>query len=90
MTFLKTSPVPTVLSELGYRVSAAADAHLALAEMEKLGGVHLLFTDVGLPNGINGRQLADEVHRRWPDVKVFFRLDTREMPSCTTEGSTPG
>jgi len=61
-----------VLSELGYRVSAAADGHLTLAELEKLGGVHLLFTDVGLPNGINGRQLADEVHRRWPDVKVLF------------------
>jgi PAS domain S-box-containing protein len=64
--------IADVLRELGYRVTAAADAHLALAELEKLGGVHLLFTDVGLPNGINGRQLADEVRRRWPDVKVLF------------------
>jgi CheY-like chemotaxis protein len=34
--------------------------------------VDLLFTDVGLPDGINGRQLADEVQRRWPAVKVLF------------------
>ncbi len=64
--------IADLLRELGYRVTAVADAHLALSELEKLGQVHLLFTDVGLPNGINGRQLADEVRKRWPDVKVLF------------------
>ncbi len=61
-----------VLGELGYQVTVAPDAHVALAVLEKLAGVSLLFTDVGLPNGINGRQLADEARRRWPDVKVLF------------------
>jgi PAS domain S-box-containing protein len=61
-----------LLGELGYRVTTAADAHLALVELERLAGVHLLFTDVGLPNGMNGRQLADEACRRWPEVKVLF------------------
>ncbi len=60
------------LTELGYQVTVAPDAHAALAVLEKLGGVSLLFTDVGLPNGINGRQLADEANRRWPDMKVLF------------------
>lgn len=60
------------LRELGYQVTVAPDAHVALKVLEKLAGVDLLFTDVGLPNGISGRQLADEVLRRWPRVKVLF------------------
>jgi len=31
-----------------------------------------LFTDVGLPGPIDGRQLADEARRRRPDLKVLF------------------
>src|SRR4029079_8755794 len=34
--------------------------------------VQLLFTDVVLPGGMNGRQLADEARRRRPDLKVLF------------------
>jgi len=60
------------LRELGYQVTAAPDARAALAVLENLSGVDLLFTDVGLPHGINGRQLADEARRRWPHVKVLF------------------
>jgi two-component system NtrC family sensor kinase len=32
----------------------------------------LLLTDVVLPNGLNGRQLSDEMLRRRPDIKVLF------------------
>jgi len=34
--------------------------------------VRLLFTDVGLPGGMNGRQLADEARYRRPDLLVLF------------------
>jgi DNA-binding response OmpR family regulator len=34
--------------------------------------VALLLTDVGLPGGMNGRQLADEARRRRADLKVLF------------------
>jgi two-component system NtrC family sensor kinase len=34
--------------------------------------IDLLLTDVVLPNGMNGRQLSEEVLRRRPDVKVLF------------------
>jgi two-component system NtrC family sensor kinase len=34
--------------------------------------VQLLFTDVVLPGGMNGRQLADEALRRRPDLKVLY------------------
>jgi CheY-like chemotaxis protein len=31
-----------------------------------------VFTDIGLPGGMNGRQLADEAQRRWPNLRVLF------------------
>jgi len=34
--------------------------------------IALLFTDVGLPGGLNGRQLAEEARRRRPGLKVLF------------------
>ena len=61
-----------LLRDLGYRVMVATDARTALEVMEKEPDIDLLFTDVGLPNGINGRQLADDVRGRWPAVKVLF------------------
>jgi signal transduction histidine kinase len=60
------------LSELGYRVLIAADAASALRVLEHAARIDLLFTDVGLPNGVNGRELADEARRRWPALKVVF------------------
>jgi signal transduction histidine kinase len=60
------------LAELGYRVLEAADAHSALQALGKEATIDLLFTDVGLPNGVNGRQLADEARRRRPALKVLF------------------
>ena len=61
-----------LLTELGYRVLGAADARSALAGLEKEPGVDLLFTDVVLPDGVNGRQLANEVSRIRPEIKVLF------------------
>jgi len=61
-----------VLSELGYRVLGAADARSALLGVEQEPVIDLLFTDVGLPNGANGRQLADEVMRMRPSIRVLF------------------
>jgi signal transduction histidine kinase/CheY-like chemotaxis protein len=60
------------LRELGYRVVEAADGAAALRLLEEHGSVRLLFTDVGLPGGMNGRQLADEARRRRPELAVLF------------------
>ncbi|HEV2362811.1 MAG TPA: ATP-binding protein [Caulobacteraceae bacterium] len=59
------------LEELGYAVLAATHADEALATMARQPRIDLLFTDVVMP-GMNGRQLADEARRRWPQVKVLF------------------
>jgi CheY-like chemotaxis protein len=61
-----------ILRDLGYRVIAARDARSALDVLEKEPDVDLLFTDVGLPDGINGRQLADMAIERRPSLKVLF------------------
>jgi len=61
-----------ILRELGYRVSAANDGPEALHIMGGEDRIHLLFTDVGLPGGMNGRQLADEARKRFPGLKVLF------------------
>ena len=61
-----------VLRELGYTVIDAPDAHAALRLLDRHPEIQLLFTDVGLPKGMNGRQLADEACRRKPGLKVLF------------------
>lgn len=61
-----------ILAELGYKVIEAADGHTALRFLGLHPEVRLLFTDVGLPKGMNGRQLADEALSRRPDLKVLF------------------
>ena len=60
------------LKEAGYRVLHAQDGAQALRVLDAHRDVVLLLTDVGLPNGMNGRQLADEVRRRRADLKVLF------------------
>jgi CheY-like chemotaxis protein len=61
-----------ILTELGYRVVNAANAQEALAALDREPVVDLLFTDIVLPGGMNGRQLADEIKRRRPDIKILF------------------
>ncbi len=60
------------LGELGYRVLDAQDGLHALRVLDQHREVALLLTDVGLPGGMNGRQLADEARRRTADLKVLF------------------
>lgn len=61
-----------MLGELGYRVVTAPDGPTALGLLEAEHAIRLLFTDLGLPGGVNGRQLAEEARRRDPGLKVLF------------------
>jgi signal transduction histidine kinase/CheY-like chemotaxis protein len=61
-----------MLRELGYGVLEAANGQAALRLIDANPAIQLLFTDVGLPGGINGRELANEAMRRRPDLKVLF------------------
>jgi PAS domain S-box-containing protein len=61
-----------VLRDLGYRVLEAADGKEALRVVERHPEIGLLFTDVVLAGGMNGRVLADEIIRRKPGLLVLF------------------
>jgi PAS domain S-box-containing protein len=60
------------LQDRGYRVLAAATAHEALQIVEREPAIDLLFTDVVLPEGMDGRRLADAATARRPALKVLF------------------
>ena len=60
------------LGDLGYRVVQARDSGEALRQLDAYPGIDMLFTDVGLPGGLNGRQLADRAAQARPDLKVLF------------------
>ena len=64
--------IADVLEDLGYTTLEAGDGPSGLAMLEAAGQVDLLITDVGLPNGMNGRQLADAARALRPDLKVLF------------------
>jgi signal transduction histidine kinase/ActR/RegA family two-component response regulator len=61
-----------ILRELGYQVLTAANGMEAIATLDDQADIALLFTDVVLPGGMNGRQIADEALRRRPGLKVLF------------------
>jgi CheY-like chemotaxis protein len=60
------------LEDLGYVVIEAGDARSALELLEAEDKIDLLLTDVGLPHGMNGRQLADIARERRPALPVLF------------------
>lgn len=64
--------VVSLLQGLGYRVSEAASGEGALQALARSPTVDLLFTDVVMPGGMSGRQLAEEATRRYPGLKVLY------------------
>ena len=61
-----------VLRNLGYEVLSAENGAAALAILQERADIALLFTDVVMPGGMNGRQLADAALRLRPGLKVLF------------------
>ncbi|MBR1175903.1 PAS domain-containing protein [Bradyrhizobium sp. KB893862 SZCCT0404] len=60
------------LEELGFSVLEAHDGPTGLKIMQSDATIDLLVTDVGLPGGMNGRQLADAARTTRPALKVLF------------------
>lgn len=60
------------LRSLGYRVTAVTSGPEALAALEANPGVDLLLTDIIMPGGMNGRELADRARQLYPSLKVLF------------------
>lgn len=60
------------LQDLGYACLEAADGPSGLRILESRGRIDLLITDVGLPGGLNGRQVADAARTLRPDLRILF------------------
>jgi signal transduction histidine kinase len=64
--------VVTQISRLGYDTLAASNGAEALAIIDSPERIDLIFTDVIMPGGMNGRQLAIEALKRRPQLKVLY------------------
>ena len=64
--------VVDVLEDLGYNAIEAGDGGAGLKVLRSDLRIDLLITDVGLPGGMNGRQLADAARAMKPELKVLF------------------
>jgi signal transduction histidine kinase len=60
------------LSDLGYRILVAYDGVEAMAILERDEPIDLLFTDIVMPYGINGIQLARQARKLRQDIKVLL------------------
>jgi PAS domain S-box-containing protein len=64
--------VSEVLTDLGYTAIEAVDGPAGLKVLSSDARIDLLVTDVGLPGGMNGRQVADAARGLRPDLKILF------------------
>jgi CheY-like chemotaxis protein len=71
-TALLRNAVTRMLTDMGYGVAAAASAEEALALIGSGRPIDLLFTDIALPDGIDGEELATAVRRLCPAMPVLF------------------
>jgi CheY-like chemotaxis protein len=74
-----------ILEDEGFEVVEASTAAAALALLEERGDVTALFTDIDMPGGMNGLELAKVVHDRWPKVALVvtsgvFRPAADKLP----------
>lgn len=61
-----------LLEDLGYSVIGAEDGPSALKSLDSIPNVDLVFTDMVMPGGMNGHQLADAVRERKPDIPILL------------------
>ncbi|WP_022721876.1 ATP-binding protein [Rhodopseudomonas sp. B29] len=64
--------ITDVLEDLGYTAIEAADSVGGLKLLQSDARIDLMVTDVGLPGGMNGRQLADAGRQTRPNLNVLF------------------
>ena len=82
--------IAEVLTEVGYRVIEAEDGPSGLRIIQAGDRIDLLITDVGLPNGLNGRQVADAARSKNPQLKVLFITGFAENAAIGNGHLDPG
>jgi PAS domain S-box-containing protein len=82
--------VDEILDESGYTVIGAADGAAGIKVLQSGAKIELLITDVGLPNGMNGRQVADAARMLRPGLKVLFITGYAENAAVGNGHLEPG
>jgi CheY-like chemotaxis protein len=82
--------VAEVLADLGYEALESGEGASALKILQSGRRVDLLVTDVGLPGGMNGRQLADAARIALPDLKILFITGYAETAVVGASHLNPG
>jgi len=82
--------IDEVLDECGYTVIGAADGAAGIKVLQSGARIELLITDVGLPNGMNGRQVADHARALRPGLKVLFITGFAENAAVGNGHLEPG
>lgn len=79
-----------VLSDLGYTLIEAADSAAGLKVLRSDTRIDLLITDVGLPGGMNGRQMADAAREVRPGLSTLFITGYAESAAIGDGQLEPG
>lgn len=79
--------VVEMMKDLGYEVLTAIDAHSALWIIQHDERIQLLFTDVMMPDQMNGIDLARAARRCRPEIKVLLTSGYAGFDSASGQGS---
>ena len=82
--------ITDILEELGFTAIEAGDSAAGLKVLQSDVRIDLLVTDVGLPGGMNGRQMADAARASRPDLKVLFITGYAENAAVGNGQLAPG
>jgi PAS domain S-box-containing protein len=73
------------LAALGYSVTSVESGPAALAELGSDQSFDLLFTDIVMPEGMSGYDLAEIATRQWPHLKVLFTTGYTRVHESTDD-----
>ena len=74
-----------MVEDAGFTPVEAVDADEAVAILESRSDIALMVTDVQMPGSMDGLELAQFVHRRWPAIRIILvsgqlELTNRDIP----------
>ena len=71
-----------MVEEAGFEAVEAASATEAIGILEQRKDIHIVFTDINMPHGIDGMRLAALVRDRWPPIEIILtsgNVDARDV-----------